>query len=123
MKGRKDFDVAAIEAKEEAGLRGKVGKRPVGNYRYFKRQKDHFELVRVNVYALKVEKQLKSWPEHDQRTVRWWPLADAVVLADEPGVAGILLLLVAELSGKGERKRVQAKLAGRPSENAGQQKT
>jgi len=121
MKGRKDFEAAAIEAKEEAGLRGKVGKRAIGTYRYFKRQKDHFELVRVNVYPLKVEKELKAWPEHKQRKVNWWSLAQAVVLADEPGVAGVLLQFAAKLGGKSEKKALASLLEGRFDKGASQQ--
>ncbi|MBL7405872.1 NUDIX domain-containing protein, partial [Escherichia coli] len=37
MKGRKPFEAAAREAYEEAGLRGAVGKRPIGLYLYQKR--------------------------------------------------------------------------------------
>ena len=40
MKGRKPFQAAAREAYEEAGLRGAVGKRPLGHYIYQKRLKN-----------------------------------------------------------------------------------
>jgi ADP-ribose pyrophosphatase YjhB (NUDIX family) len=110
MTGRKYFDAAAIEAKEEAGVRGKISKRAIGTYRYFKRQKDHFELVRVHVYPLKVDKELKAWPGHKQRKVNWWSLANAVVLADEPGVASVPLQVAAKPGGKAKRKRIEAQL-------------
>ncbi len=40
MKGRKDYRAAAIEAQQEAGVIGRVHKKPVGSYLYWKRRAD-----------------------------------------------------------------------------------
>ena len=90
MKGHKDYRAAAIEAQEEAGVIGRVGKKPVGSYSYWKRRQDHFELCRVKVYLLAVERQLPAWREKDQRQGAWFLIDDAVDLVDDAGLATIL---------------------------------
>jgi 8-oxo-dGTP pyrophosphatase MutT (NUDIX family) len=75
---------AAQEAREEAGVIGKVKRKPIGSYIYWKRLSDHFALVEVDVYPLKVQKHLKRWPERRQRVRRWLPIGDAALLIDEP---------------------------------------
>src|SRR5262245_15701088 len=74
MKGRKDWAAAAIEAEQEAGLVGSVSKKPIGDYRYWKRLKTSFVLVRVSAFRLDVTSQLASWQEQGQRSVRWCSL-------------------------------------------------
>ncbi|WP_363316359.1 hypothetical protein [Chelatococcus sp.] len=63
---------------------GKVKRKPIGSYIYWKRLSDHFALVEVDVYPLKVQKHLKRWPERRQRVRRWLPIGDAALLIDEP---------------------------------------
>jgi 8-oxo-dGTP pyrophosphatase MutT (NUDIX family) len=75
---------AAQEAREEAGVIGKVKRKPIGRYIYWKRLSDHFALVEVDVYPLRVQKHLKRWPERRQRVRRWLPIRDAALLIDEP---------------------------------------
>jgi 8-oxo-dGTP pyrophosphatase MutT (NUDIX family) len=91
MKGIKDHLAAGIEAEQEAGLRGKAGKRAIGSYLYWKRFEDRFELVRVTVFRFDVEDTLPSFREQDQREVRWFPIEEARELVDEPGLAAIIL--------------------------------
>ena len=67
MKGRQDHDAAQIEAMQEAGVVGKIRKKPIGFYEYWKRLSDHFELCRVKVFLLEVERQLADWKERGQR--------------------------------------------------------
>lgn len=55
MKGLKPGDVAAREAFEEAGLIGKVGKRPIGSFHYEKRLPSEWFLCEVQVFLLRVE--------------------------------------------------------------------
>jgi 8-oxo-dGTP pyrophosphatase MutT (NUDIX family) len=90
MKKRRKFEAAAVEAYEEAGVVGTVGRKPLGRYTYWKRLKDTFSLVRVAVYALEVKEQLDEWPEREQRLVSWLPPSDAAILVDEPGLAEII---------------------------------
>ena len=90
MKGRKPGEAAAQEAREEAGLVGRPSKKPVGSYNYFKRREGHFDLCRVDVYLLKLEKQLKTWREKGQREARWFTLAEAAELVEETGLVALL---------------------------------
>jgi hypothetical protein len=63
---------------------GKIRHHPIGYFEYWKRLADHFAMVKVEVYALKVEKSLKSWPDKRKRAVKWLSTTDAASLVDEP---------------------------------------
>lgn len=104
MKGYKDYRAAAIEAQEEAGLIGRVGKKPIGSYTYWKRRPDHFELCRVKVFILEVERQLPAWREKDQRQGAWFLVDDAADLVDDAGLVTILRGLSEIWPRKGTRK-------------------
>ncbi|RTY36314.1 NUDIX hydrolase [Chlorobium phaeovibrioides] len=65
-KGLSAPDSAAKEALEEAGLLGRVGAEPAGEYRYRKFGK-HFS---VEVYPLYIETMLEEWDEMHQRRRR-----------------------------------------------------
>jgi 8-oxo-dGTP pyrophosphatase MutT (NUDIX family) len=85
LKGEKPRTSAAREALEEAGVIGKIGKIAIGDYAYVKRLKNGAPLAcAVEVFALKVIRQRKSWPEQRQRTAHWFPLAEAAVAVREP---------------------------------------
>lgn len=90
VKGRKDHRAAAIEAREEAGLIGRVHRRPVGTYTYWKRLPNRFVYCAVKVYVLEVTGQLKTWPEKGQRRGTWLLAEDAVERVDEPGLVPII---------------------------------
>jgi len=91
MKGRKPFEAAAQEAYEEAGLVGEIGRRPLGFYLYEKRLKNRDSvLCQVKVFPLEVRKQLKRWPEREQRDLRWFTPSDAADAVTEPGLAAII---------------------------------
>jgi 8-oxo-dGTP pyrophosphatase MutT (NUDIX family) len=91
MKGRKPFEVARQEAYEEAGLVGTiVSKRPIGHFHYAKRLPSGEILCQVEVFLLRVERQLDDWPEKGERETRWFDAADAAELVDEGGLAEII---------------------------------
>ena len=90
IKGLKAHEAAAREAHEEAGVIGKVRKKPVGKYLYWKRIADDAILCRVKVFQLIVEKQLETWPERDERRQQWFKLDDAADLAGEAGLGALL---------------------------------
>ena len=91
MKGRKPHAAAAQEALEEAGVVGKIGKDPVGTYHYIKRMKNGSQqLCHVTVFPMRVSRQRKVWPEMDQRTTRWFPLAEAAELVGEPELQDVI---------------------------------
>jgi 8-oxo-dGTP pyrophosphatase MutT (NUDIX family) len=91
MKGRKPHAAAAQEALEEAGLLGKIEKKPVGSYHYVKNMRNGAAILcRVDVFPLQVARQRKSWPERDQRVTRWFSLAQAAEAVREPELADII---------------------------------
>src|SRR4051812_42483660 len=90
MKGKRDRDAAAIEARQEAGVAGSVRKRAIGNYVYWKRLQSNFALVRVKVFRLDVTATLEDFPERGQRSIRWFDLREAAHLVEEPGLASLL---------------------------------
>jgi 8-oxo-dGTP pyrophosphatase MutT (NUDIX family) len=95
MKGKKNWQAAAQEAKDEAGIIGQTGKTPIGEFLYFKRREAHFELCRVEVYLLEHHRQLESYREKGQREARWFSLAEAAEAVDEPGLMALLHRLAA----------------------------
>lgn len=110
MKGHKDYRAAAIEAQEEAGIIGRVGKKPIGSYTYWKRRADHFELCRVRVFLLDVERQLPAWREKGQRQGAWFLVEDAANLVDEAGLVAILRGLHEVWPRKGGRKGAEGRM-------------
>lgn len=91
MKNRKPHAAAAREAFEEAGVTGRVAKRPIGIYNYIKRLKNGAPLdCIVEVFPLKVEQERSQWPEQNQRSVRWFPAEEAAGLVDEPELQALI---------------------------------
>lgn len=99
-RGHTAAEAAVQEAYEEAGLRGTIASKvPLGFYTYFKKRDDDSTTpVSVEVYLLKVERQLKKWPEKGMRKLRWLSVKEAIARIEEPGVVP-LLKRVAELAG------------------------
>ncbi len=72
MKGKEPHEAAATEAWEEAGVRGKVGKTPVGRYTYLK-ELDDGKVVPCVVELFQVEvREIKAgFKEQGQRLIDW----------------------------------------------------
>ncbi len=86
-----DPDAAAREAKQEAGVTGKIAGVPIGGYRYRKKMtEEETRVLTVICYVLWVKKQRKRWREQDVRTREWFPQAEAVKKVREPGLKAIL---------------------------------
>lgn len=100
MKGLSNWEAAAREAYEEAGLRGEISETPIGLYPYWKRKSDHFALINTTVYLLRVGKQMNKWPEKDQRERKWMSIAEAAEEVVEPGLIAILQSLEFETERK-----------------------
>jgi len=82
---------AALEADEEAGVRGLVCPTPLGSYRYRKRQRNGASLmVDVDVFPLAVNRELDHWKEQSQRERRWVSLHDAAEMVEEPDLADLI---------------------------------
>ena len=63
-RGKSPYETAAKEAFEEAGVVGKVSRRPIGSYPYDKiLETGDKASCRVDVFALRVTRQRKRWPE------------------------------------------------------------
>ncbi len=91
IKGLKAPKSAAREAFEEAGVKGELwSKKPIGSFRYTKRDEDFAGEILVRVFVLAVEQQKKSWPEKDQRRVRWYSLRQAAALVKERELARLI---------------------------------
>lgn len=88
--GPKTWKWAEREALEEAGILGKIKRKPIGQYRYWKRFKNHFGMVEVDVYPLKVEDELENWPEETQRLRKWLSAEEAALLIDEPQLVSLI---------------------------------
>ncbi|MBP2299707.1 NUDIX hydrolase [Azospirillum picis] len=85
-------DMAAREAFEEAGVRGKVSKHPAGTYRYQKRLAgDRSVECEVVVYLLDVREELAEWPEQHERERCWMSPEQAAEAISESGLVPLLL--------------------------------
>ncbi|ESQ92827.1 hypothetical protein [Asticcacaulis benevestitus] len=69
MDGLADPDAAAREAYEEAGLMGMIGKVSIGSFSYTRQPKgcDAVFEIRVEVYPIRIDRQLAFWPEASRR--------------------------------------------------------
>jgi len=91
IKGKSSGKSAAREAFEEAGVTGKLKKKPVGAYAYDKRLKNgRLQRVRVTVFALEVAEEADAFPEAAQREKLWAAPAEAARVVDEPELMVIL---------------------------------
>lgn len=91
MGKRPAHKVAALEAAEEAGVEGKIGKRAIGSYHYDKvLSTGAVARCRVDVYALEVRRQNSAWPERKRRDRRWMDLDEAAGLIDDIELAPLI---------------------------------
>ena len=101
MAGLSLADSAALEAFEEAGIKGKIDPRPIGTFRHVK---DHVLLgsleVEIVVHALAVEDELSDWPECGQRARKWFGLKAAAESVDSKELRQLIVQLGKRLSGK-----------------------
>ncbi len=90
-RGIPPHDTAAKEAFEEAGVIGKVSRRPIGSYPYDKiLRKGDTASCRVHVFTLRVTRQLKSWPEKHERQIAWYTPDEAARFVREPHLRRII---------------------------------
>jgi 8-oxo-dGTP pyrophosphatase MutT (NUDIX family) len=85
---------AAVEAFEEAGIRGAIGRKPIGSYGYLKRIENGRTLAcEVEVFAMQVAEELEDWPEKAERERRWFSLPEAALAVEEGGLVTLMLQL------------------------------
>ncbi len=92
-KGQKSHKAAAREAREEAGVKGKIKQKPLGRFRYVKHEISASGPIDVTVFLLAVRKELKRWPEKDQRQRAWFGLDSAAENIQEPELSSIIAAL------------------------------
>ncbi len=86
----KDCKAAAREARQEAGVKGKIEPKAIGTYRYVKAELGEAAPIDVAVYLLSVRKQVKRWPEKHQRRRAWFHVLDAARKIAEPELSSLI---------------------------------
>ncbi|MDK1389926.1 NUDIX hydrolase [Sinorhizobium sp. 7-81] len=87
---------AKREALEEAGVTGKIGKKPIGSYTYIKDSKRPPHMV--SVFLMEFKDEVDDFREKGQRTRRWVSPLEAADLVVETELQG--LFRRAELNNK-----------------------
>src|SRR3974390_299108 len=86
----RDRKAAAREAREEAGVKGKIMPRAIGSYRYAKPELGESCDIDVSVFLLTVFKQCKRWPEMHERKRAWFDVLDAAGKIEEPALSSLI---------------------------------
>lgn len=91
MKGRSDWDAAAQEAREEAGVHGVISPHAIGQFSYDKRLSNGATRpCVVEVFPLEVLIQQGGWEESDQRQRRWMTLEQGAASVIEPELSKLI---------------------------------
>jgi len=77
---------AAVEAYEEAGVRGAPGKKKVGTFRKRRIRKKQAVTCEVEIFPLQVGRQEGNWPEKQQRSRIWVAPRQAAKLVKKAGL-------------------------------------
>jgi 8-oxo-dGTP pyrophosphatase MutT (NUDIX family) len=96
MDGKPDCVAAAIEAHEEAGVRGTIGDRPIGSFSYMKDLDDVAVPVTAHVFPLEVKKIKSRWKEEGSRKRKWMSAAKAAARLSDREL-GQLVALAGEM--------------------------
>jgi 8-oxo-dGTP pyrophosphatase MutT (NUDIX family) len=92
IEGLTNAESAAREAYEEAGILGNSNETPIGIFTYEKARKGE-EAVSpffVEVYLLRVDRQLAYWPEASQRSIAWVSPEQAQSMISNTSLAGLV---------------------------------
>lgn len=91
MKGLAGHEAAAVEAWEEAGLRGAICPTAIGAFTYVKRRRlGVTREMTVVVYPMLVHGQAAEWPERHQRVTQWFDLTKAAAAVIEPELQSLI---------------------------------
>ncbi len=94
MEGKSAHQVAEQEAREEAGVCGKVSKKAFGYFTYLKCLNDGEKVpCMVQVHLLKAERTLDRYKEQGERELLWCSCFEAAVKVGEPELKGLFRLL------------------------------
>jgi len=84
-------EAAAREAWEEAGIEGKLRKKPLGRFAYHKYLGPEKAVpCVVDIFALKVKSMADNFPESGQRKRKWFTAEEAAARVDEPELKALL---------------------------------
>lgn len=104
VKGATPAESARREAKEEAGVRGRVYPVCLGIYSYLKRKSRGRSLpCVVAVFPLRVERLSEKYHEDGKRDRQWFALADAAAAVHAPELGALLAGFDADALEAGER--------------------
>ncbi len=90
IRGRAPHEVAAQEAIEEAGLVGRIGQHSIGAFEFSKGTGRIETAYLVDVYVLKVERQMRKWAEMKERSVLRCNIQTALTLITSHSLAALL---------------------------------
>ncbi len=92
VKGKSMAESAAQEAFEEAGVWGPAAEQPIGSYGYDKVLSDGTALpCTVDVFPIRVQGLLATWPEVTERRRRWYSAMAAAGQVAEPELSRLLM--------------------------------
>lgn len=86
-KRESQYECARREAFEEAGVTGRIGKRPLGNFIYYKRERQQW--LTVSVFPLLVSQEADEFPETGLRQRCWLPIEEAAACLNEPDLRAV----------------------------------
>jgi 8-oxo-dGTP pyrophosphatase MutT (NUDIX family) len=98
IEGKTPWEVAAHEAFEEAGVEGEIESVPIGAYRDVKTDGSRRTAIEVDLYPLRVVREIEDWPEKASRRRRWVILSEAERLLAVPRTAKLAALLARRLA-------------------------
>jgi len=87
--GQEPWETAALEALEEAGVEGEIERQPIGSYQTTKSLAIRRTIIEVDMYPLRVTRQLDQWQEMKNRHRHWVILPEARRLLSEPRLAAL----------------------------------
>jgi len=90
-------DLAAREAREEAGVAGTLAPEPLGTYRDWKSRNGGKRAIEVALYPMLVEEQFSDWEEAKQRHRHWVTFPDLRSLLKRHAIVDLAARLNATL--------------------------
>jgi 8-oxo-dGTP pyrophosphatase MutT (NUDIX family) len=91
--GAMPWEAAAQEAFEEAGVEGEIERVPIGAYRDVKIVGLRRVAIEVDLYPLRLLRQLDDWPDKHTRERYWGMLAEAKRMLSNPRMSELAELL------------------------------
>ncbi len=102
--------LAELEAYEEAGLKGRIGKKAIGRFSYVKQLEGHEKVIcTLDVFPLKVKAQCLNWPEKGQRELLWAKPKKAASLIEEKELSDLIRRFVPTQKTTGNSTSAKAK--------------